>query len=234
MDRNTAISKIRKCLALARSGNPHEAATALRQAQKLMQEYQIDHDDMAAADVAEAPAAARTARMVTWEVSLATLVAETFGCEFFGRTHFLPRDRTGFSRRKLDYVFVGQGAAAEVAAYAYDVLARQCSALRLRHIKCQPKNCKAATKTARGDMFALGFVQGAAELVQRLAVTEDHSRAIQHWLAAHYPDMHQGKAQNRTRGRNVRDDDALIGLYAGRKAKLERGIGGGLSPALLN
>lgn len=32
MDKQTAISKIRKCMALAKSGEPHEAAAALRQA----------------------------------------------------------------------------------------------------------------------------------------------------------------------------------------------------------
>jgi hypothetical protein len=35
MDRETALTKIKKCLALAKSSNEHEAAAAMRQAQKL-------------------------------------------------------------------------------------------------------------------------------------------------------------------------------------------------------
>ena len=36
MDKKTAIDKIRKCLALSKSAEPHEAAAAMRQAQKAM------------------------------------------------------------------------------------------------------------------------------------------------------------------------------------------------------
>lgn len=36
MNRDQALSKIKKCLALAASANPHEAAAGTRQAQKLM------------------------------------------------------------------------------------------------------------------------------------------------------------------------------------------------------
>ena len=41
MDKNKAIEKIKKCLALGKSANEHEAAQALKQAQALMREYGI-------------------------------------------------------------------------------------------------------------------------------------------------------------------------------------------------
>ena len=44
MSREEAILKIKKCLALAKSANENEAAIALRQAQSLMREFQIDPD----------------------------------------------------------------------------------------------------------------------------------------------------------------------------------------------
>lgn len=53
MDKNTAIDKIKKCLALSKSDNPHEAAAALRQAQKLMALYKVDALDVSLADVTE-------------------------------------------------------------------------------------------------------------------------------------------------------------------------------------
>lgn len=42
VDRSKIIDKIKKCLALSKSANEHEAAAALRQAQKLMKHYKID------------------------------------------------------------------------------------------------------------------------------------------------------------------------------------------------
>lgn len=45
MNKKDAIEKIKKCLALSKSANQHEAATALRQAQSLMEKYNIDADD---------------------------------------------------------------------------------------------------------------------------------------------------------------------------------------------
>lgn len=46
MDKNKAIDKIKKCLALGQSSNPNEAASAMRQAQKLMQMHDLTEDDI--------------------------------------------------------------------------------------------------------------------------------------------------------------------------------------------
>ena len=46
MDQEKIIDKIKKCLALAKSDNPHEAATALRQAQKLMEQHNLTEQDI--------------------------------------------------------------------------------------------------------------------------------------------------------------------------------------------
>ncbi|UCU92660.1 DUF2786 domain-containing protein [Hydrogenophaga taeniospiralis] len=47
MTRDEALKKIKKCLALSRSANEHEAAAALRHAQKLMQAFSLAEEDMA-------------------------------------------------------------------------------------------------------------------------------------------------------------------------------------------
>ena len=55
-DRDKIIAKV-KCLALAKSSNEHEAANALRQAQKLMQAHGISDLDVEHVDIQEkAPA----------------------------------------------------------------------------------------------------------------------------------------------------------------------------------
>ena len=46
MDRNKALDRIRKCLELSRSHEPHEAAAAIRQAQKLMEAHNITEKEL--------------------------------------------------------------------------------------------------------------------------------------------------------------------------------------------
>lgn len=45
-DREKALDKIRKCLALGKSPNEHEAAAALRQAQKMMAAHNLTEEDV--------------------------------------------------------------------------------------------------------------------------------------------------------------------------------------------
>ena len=46
IDRDKALDKIRKCLALGKSSNEHEAAAALRQAQKMMAAHGLTEEDI--------------------------------------------------------------------------------------------------------------------------------------------------------------------------------------------
>lgn len=46
MDRDKAVDRIRKCLALSKSPNEHEAAAALRQAQALMAKFNVEADEV--------------------------------------------------------------------------------------------------------------------------------------------------------------------------------------------
>jgi hypothetical protein len=53
-DRDRMIERVRKCLALSKSPNEHEAAAALRQAQKLMAAYNITESDVGLAEYIDA------------------------------------------------------------------------------------------------------------------------------------------------------------------------------------
>lgn len=46
MDTKRIIEKIKKCMALGKSSNVHEAAAAMRQAQKMMEQYGLTEDDI--------------------------------------------------------------------------------------------------------------------------------------------------------------------------------------------
>lgn len=53
MDKEKVLDKIKKCLALGKSANEHEAAQALKQAQALMPKYEISDADVALSDIGE-------------------------------------------------------------------------------------------------------------------------------------------------------------------------------------
>jgi hypothetical protein len=232
MNREQALAKIKKCLALAKSSNPHEAAAALRQAQKLMAAFGVTETDVSLADVMEAAAPARLNTFTPWETNLAHMIAEAFGCEHFSKnSRHLTRSLCLVKKR--EYIFVGVGAAPQVASYAYDVLSRQCARDRLAHIRKQPKNCKPITKTSRGDQFALGWVYGVRELVESFAGTERDQQLIEQYMAERHPDLQTARVNDRAKGRNVSHNDTWQGHLAGQKAQLNRGVGGSEQRGLL-
>lgn len=225
MDRATALDKIKKCLALSQSANPHEAAAGLRQAQKLMAEHGIRDEDLQLSDVAESSTASSGVVITAWDARLTHMVAEAFGCEVITTIGRRLGKHLNF-KRKRDVCFIGVGAASEVAAYCYDVLLRQVLRDRRAHMAKQPKNCKAATRLARGDAFALAWVSGVRALVDRLAGTEANQRLLEAYVQKHHPGLVSTKPKNRAVGRNVKDDSYHAGMQAGRKAQLDRGVGG--------
>lgn len=54
MTREKVLDRIRKCLALSKSANEHEAAAALRQAQKMMDQHGVSEDDVAGVEYVSA------------------------------------------------------------------------------------------------------------------------------------------------------------------------------------
>lgn len=235
MDRQTAIDKIRKCLALSKSAEPHEAGAALRHAQKLMAAFGGDGEDLDLAQLRHHAHKAPAGALSAWQAQLAHLVGDAFGCgHIWARGQaYLPDFRV---RRTREIIFFGPDAAAELACYTWDVLLRQCVRARSAHIKAQPAACKPVTLTARGDRFALGWVAGVRELVERMAATGDAGSRRQALLEAYqrrtWPETVDVKPTRRDVGRNVRDDFSH-GARAGANADLRRGVQGATAVGLL-
>lgn len=231
MNRDHAVEKIKKCMRLSKSSNEHEAATALRQAQALMREHGISASDVQFSDVTEHHARARGTKTNRWEARLAHVIADAFGCTWFSLIYTaLP----GHSTRRRDVVFVGVGNAAEVAGYCHEVLLRQCRRARIAHIARQSASCKPITKTARGDLFALGWVAAVSDLIERFAGNDAERLLIEQYMSEKHPGLTSSKPRDRTVGRNVRLDDFGAGLRTGKTARLDRGIGAADGPRLLS
>ena len=215
MDRNKALDKIKKCLRLATSANPHEAAAAMRQAQALMQQFGIGQADVNMADVLESTAVAGSKKTpAQWEVHLASTVAKAYACKvlFAG----------GLGR----WNFIGE--MAEVASYTMTVLLRQVRQARRDFTLNKLKRCKLATKVRRADVFCEAWVHAVWEQVATFAGSR-LSPAVEQYLARHYPDLVQLKHRDRNtttrRKAGVRAiSDAMHGLLAAADVRLNHGM----------
>lgn len=232
MNRDDAIRKIKACLALSKSANPGEAAAALRQARKLADQLGIDAAEVRQLDVMEGEARLAGQKVQVWEGELAGMVASAFGCRLFLRTG--PRNVA-----ELDYtvqtsaVFVGIAPAHELAVYALEVLLGQCRRQRLAHVQAQPKACKPKTKKARGDAFALGWVNGVAALLGNVQAPAGDAQLVSAYMERKHPNLGAAKLQRRDVGRNVKPEDYSRGHQAGRAARLHEGVATGGGPLLL-
>lgn len=219
-DNTKIMDKIKKCLALSASSNEHEAAAALRQAQKMMEAHDISDVDVKAAQAEERKAkAGAKSNPANWEAMLASRVGASFRC----RVVFQPGWRTG------EWLFIGCGSTTEVAAYAFAVLHRQARHARKAHIETGLKRCKSTTKTRRADLFCEGWVHAVARLIQAFAISEEDTSAIEAYMLTRYPSQKPLAATDRNKGRNLSSrelDDFHSGHMTGRDARLNRGVDG--------
>lgn len=225
MDQNKAIEKIRKCLALAGSSNPHEAAAAMRQAQALMEKFQIDSADLLAAEATEeACRSGAKTRPAKWESNLANVVSEAFGCQLL----FQETWSAG------NWKFIGVAPGPEIASYTMSVLMREVRKARNSYITEKLKRCKAATKTKRADLFCEGWVYAVWDKVQAFA-GEKPQAAIDAYVAKKYPELVSLESLNRnadTKPSQRVSDDMGSGFAAAADVQLNHGMSAEARPLL--
>lgn len=220
MTRKQIIAKIRKCLALAKSANEHEAAAALDKARELMEAYAIGDPDIQLAEVEEATArGTRAQRPPLWENVLNAAVCRALSV-------------TSFVDRNCDRKFLGRGAEAEIAAYAFHVLFRHLQRARREFIATTLKRCKPARKRARADMFCEGWVGAVYRSVKALSPERADDPLIQQYLAVRYPGLTTIVARDAKAGRSA-SNDWSAGFQRGSTVDLNRGVGGSGPQGLL-
>lgn len=226
-NRESILEKIRKCMALTKSANEHEAAAALRQARKLMEMYQVSHAEMLAVGVTEVSARAGViAKPPLWESNLAGYITHVFGCRLIFRE--------GFSLSH--WVFIGLPPANDVAAYSFEVLFRQAKAARKDFVAQHLKRFKKANKVRRADLFSQGWVQSACNAVSPLTPTDGTEEAIQSYMEFKHTNLGKLDGIDRNKGRSLSHKDELAiyaGRSAGRNAQLNKGVGMGAAPLMI-
>jgi len=187
----TILAKIKKCLALSGSSNPHEAAAALRQARALMEKHDVGEHDVAMSEIGETCVDSLTQsrnKSAHWETRLASLVGTAFGCEVLVRSLETPK---GWRPANAGgYLFVGLKQQASLAAYTATVLIRKCKTVRAQwlseHFAGMGRGIAGGKRkmTRMGDMFAEGWVEAIASLVTTFANPPGIDEAIKAHAAA--------------------------------------------------
>lgn len=232
------IRKIKRCLALSKSSNETEAATAMRQAQALMREYRLTEIDVRVSDVGEVESdSSRAKRRPTWARDLGSIVGEAFGARSFSRRQWCASTRRVIERE----LYVGVNPAPQIAMYAYEALLTKLTIARREYVsqvRAGKQRSDYSPETA-GDHFALAWVSAVHhkihELVPRgeedpaigqhfsgqdlIAVEAQDNALIEQFLAG----REIGKAR---KAREVKLDlnAQIAGLMAGERVELNPGM----------
>lgn len=219
-DREKTIERIRKLLALARSSNPHEAAQALERAQAMMADHGLDQGAPELNDIAAFEARFVMSRAVRWPGYVSRLcgaIRRAFGVE-------------SICIDNAHVWFYGATARAQVAAYAFDALGRQCIKARREFFESQRNRIKRATRIGRADQFAEGWVSSATRHLSRIAPTQEEKLLLERFERERWGETSviDVRAAAEVRGNF---EARFKGHVAGADARLEFGVAGGVGGA---
>lgn len=249
VDMERILDKIKKCLALAGSDNPGEAANALRQANGLMRKHGITESQVKLAEVKSVEGKAPPAR--DRASRLAAMVATAFACRLIMQ----------HPSRGGAFEFIGKGHCPELAHYTYSVLWRRldmeskafheqmlCSLLdprwdssaeeiaafhgvdvdhyEVRHdLRRAASLKKEAAEEARKatTSFCEGWLYNVQQTVRHFAGHEADAD-VQDWIDAKYG--RKLKNHKSRTNRNLDADGIQAGMDAGSRVSLHHGVNG--------
>lgn len=226
------LGKIKKCLALAGSSNPNEAATAWRQAQALMTKYGVNEHAITMADVGETGTPSRTMardKPAAWEYRLISLVGKAFGCRVFLSRRTYVRGHGPCNDG--EYRFLGLKHQAELAAYTASVLVRKCHRDRARWITECASEAPRAAKSRMGDLYAEGWILAVSKTITDFANPPGVEEAMErHMQEAGVQKSDDLCSRDRLKGggRLLNPGDVLaaqMGMHDGKGQQLHRPMG---------
>ena len=216
MDKQAVLEKIKKCLALSKSANEHEAAQAMKQAQALMKKYEVDAVDIALSEVSEKGGDRKMAyKLAMWQWDVAKMVADIFGCESYK------------SRKTM--MFYGLGNRAEIAAYAFDVVYRQISAARREFLKtCRAR--KPSNRTYLADQFCNGWMMGAWSVVKGFEMSAEEKAVMDGYVKKEHPNMVEARTRDAKssilQGSKMEYEALTQGVESGKQVQLHHAVNG--------
>lgn len=234
MNKEKYLAKIKKLLNLARKAtNQNEAAAALRQAQNLMREHNVTELEAEFTNISEASSKGAPNHAQTppkYLVYLVEVIKRAFGVQAF----FSWREGKYFynSPRRV-VMFYGPDSRPQIAAYAFDVLARQMTAARKEFISDLHKNTKPANRTAKADQFCEGWASGVYHIVAELVPTESEATLMELYRDRQLATGLKTGSCREARKVNGNESAKIAGFLSGRQAQLSHGVNGSTSDTKL-
>lgn len=220
------IDKICKCLRLSESGNPNEAALALRQATGMMQKYGISDAQVLAADVTESVTqAGERYNPPFWVLALANLVADAFQC------------RNLISRqygRRPEFRFIGLGFKSEVATYSYTVLHRYL-ARAIEEFQISVKDSCTQDQLAsqrRIEVFAQAWLFRVGRTVSEFIGDNTDKEVIDKYIQEKYGETCELTGEPMDT-QDADYSDIMSGMQAANEVELYRSVAQFIQPELL-
>lgn len=180
-ERSRVLDKIKKCLALGKSPNEHEAAAALRQAQKLMTMHSISDDDVEGIDYVTADV------LTDYEfgkkkpiivIAVAQVIQHSMGVDVvMGGA----RKGKGFVHR---VTYVGPRSRIHAAVYAHAVVYRAVGSA-WKKFSAENPYMKARQGSRAG--FYAGWCSAVVRKVETLVVSDVEKAGIQRAIARNFP-----------------------------------------------
>jgi len=182
--REKLISKLKKCLALSASPEPHEAAAALRHAQKLMRELDLTEADLLGLELADALVKTREGFGACRTMNfLASIIQDTFGvqCIF---------ERNPGSANRLNVRYVGPRDRVLMAEYSHKVVWR---AMQASWDTVLMKWPLLKGNSGKRQAFHIGWLCGVREKIEALVPSDEETAAVNSWIARKYGELTPGK-----------------------------------------
>lgn len=213
------MRKIERCLALSASANANEAGIALRQAQKLMDEYGLTRLDVVASSIEEKRVDSKSGKTPpNYLMVLASMVAVGFGTEAIYSVRY---SRNGYIG---SWCFIGPEGSPRISGYAYTVLQRRLLQDRKQYQDSLPSRLKRTTKIRRADAFAEAWLAAVKKQVIPASPTGETRQAIEHYLSRHHGNLQD--LTGRATGDLRRHDRAALtaGYEAGLSVQLHQAV----------
>lgn len=183
--REKLLSRLKKCLALSASPEPHEAAAALRQTQKLMRELDLTEADLLGLELADALVKTREGFGACRTMNfLTSIIMDAFGVQcIYERNHG--------SANRLNVRYAGPRDRVLLAEYSHRVVWR---AMQSAWDDFLSKRPWLKGNGGKRQAFHLGWLVGVREKVEAIVPPEEETAAVNRWIVQRYGELVPGKA----------------------------------------
>lgn len=238
-ERQNALRRLKKILALGQSSEPGEAAAALHQAQVLMEKFGLSAVDVDFASIEEASTALNSADLTRTESALIGIISAALGISVlisrFPRVH-ASKDRV--RRPKASVIFIGESYKAQIAVYAFETLRRKmkkdlksCLDDLLNRALPNKEQRKLFTLTTKQrEAYAYAWCQAVRSKVQALA--PEPSPAVQRYIEARVDDPSKTTPVRGAKPRKSKQPDLISaymrgkGFRAGQDTQIHQAVHG--------